>query len=188
MEGLGLNIDAQTPKAKADLTVMFQNLMEMISASGQCLFTSYAFFPAPLMSKPNAWYTQAANKLLTHTGMAIRMLNRFPEAVHMHLSPVFHHTRGFQYATGMPMTFGKYMSIGERGYTLERSVNCRFGISAKDDTLPKRLTDDPEEPGNPKTRVPLKKMTPIYYAARGWDSNGIPKESTLRRLKLKGAT
>ena len=25
--------------------MMFQDLMEMISATGQCLFTSYAFFP-----------------------------------------------------------------------------------------------------------------------------------------------
>ena len=185
LEGLGLNIDSQTPKAKADLTVMFQNLMEMISASGQCLFTSYAFFPGPLMSKPNAFYTRAANWMLPHTGAAVRMLNLFPQMVHMHLSPVFHHTKGFQYATGMSMTFGKYMSIGERGYTLERSVNCRFGVSAKDDTLPKRLTDELERPGDPNSRVPLDKMKPVYYAARGWDANGIPTRSTLRRLKLK---
>ena len=45
MEGLGLNMDSQTPKAKADFTMLFQDLMETISASGQCLFTSYAFFP-----------------------------------------------------------------------------------------------------------------------------------------------
>ena len=187
LEGLGLNIDAQTPKAKADLTVMFQNLMEMISATGQCLFTSYAFFPAPLLSRPNAWYTRAANKLLPHTGMVIRLLNRFPRAVHMHLSPVFHHTRGFQYATGMPMTFGDYMNAGSRGYTLERSVNCRFGVSAKDDTLPKRLTDESQQPKDPRSRVPLKKMTPVYYAARGWDSNGVPTPQTLKKLGLKGA-
>lgn len=43
MEGLGLNTDPQTPKAKADFTMLFQDLMETISASGQCLFTSYAF-------------------------------------------------------------------------------------------------------------------------------------------------
>ena len=183
--GLGRDIDGQAPKAKADLTVMFQNLMEMISASGQCLFTSYAFFPGPLMSKPNAFYTRAANWMLPHTGAAVRMLNLFPQMVHMHLSPVFHHTKGFQYATGMSMTFGKYMSIGERGYTLERSVNCRFGVSAKDDTLPKRLTDELERPGDPNSRVPLDKMKPVYYAARGWDANGIPTRSTLRRLKLK---
>ena len=186
LEGLGLNIDAQTPHAKADFTMMFQDLMEMISATGQCLFTSYAFFPAPLLSRPNAWYTRAANKLLPHTGMAIRLLNWFPRAVHMHLSPVFHHTRGFQYATGMPMTFGDYMNVGSRGYTLERSVNCRFGVSAKDDTLPKRLTDEPQQPNDPRSRVPLKKMTPVYYAARGWDSNGVPTLRTLKKLGLKG--
>ena len=35
------------------------------------------------------------------------------------------------------------------------------------------------------TRVPLEKMKKIYYAARGWDKNGIPTEKTLRRLKIK---
>ena len=49
MEGLGLHMDSQAPKAKADLTMTFQDLMETISASGQCLFTSYAFFPGFLL-------------------------------------------------------------------------------------------------------------------------------------------
>jgi len=28
-------------------------------------------------------------------------------------------------------------------------------------------------------------MKKTYYAARGWDANGIPTEKTLRRLKIK---
>ncbi|MBR2423353.1 MAG: hypothetical protein IKJ99_09425 [Oscillospiraceae bacterium] len=61
MEGLGLNMDSQTPKAKADLTMLFQDLMETISASGQCLFTSYAFFPAFLLTNPKGIIAKTVN-------------------------------------------------------------------------------------------------------------------------------
>ena len=43
----------------------------------------------------------------------------------------------------------------------------------------------PQDPNNPKTKIPLETMKKTYYAARGWDKNGIPTEATLRRLKIK---
>ena len=183
LEGLGLNIDAQTPHAKADFTMMFQDLMEMISATGQCLFTSYAFFPGFLITRPNGAITSAANKLLPHLGWAIRLMNKFPQALAFHL-PVFHHTKMMQKAVGMPMTFGKYLQTGERGFNLERAVNVRFGVSAAKDSLPKRLTDVPQDPNDPRTRVPLEQMKKIYYQARGWDKSGIPTCRTLKKLKI----
>ena len=184
LEGLGLNVDAQTPKAKADFTMLFQDLMETISASGQCLFTSYAFFPGFLLTKPNGPITQTVNAVATHVGGAVRLINKCPRVAALHL-PVFHHTKMIKLATGMYMDFGKYIQIGERGYTMERYINCKFGISAANDKLPKRLTDVPQDPENPKTKVPLETMKKTYYAARGWDKNGIPTEATLRRLKIK---
>lgn len=183
LEGLGLNIDAQTPHSKADFTMMFQDLMEMISATGQCLFTSYAFFPGFLITRPNGAIATAANKLLPHLGWAIRLMNKFPRVLAFHL-PVFHHTKMMQKAVGMPMTFGKYLQTGERGFNLERAVNVRFGVSAAKDSLPKRLTDVPQDPNDPRTRVPLEQMKKIYYQARGWDKNGIPTGRTLKRLKI----
>ena len=183
LEGLGLNIDAQTPHSKADFTMMFQDLMEMISATGQCLFTSYAFFPGFLLTRPNGAIATAANKLLPHLGWAIRLMNKFPQALAFHL-PVFHHTKMMQKAVGMPMTFGKYLQTGERGFNLERAVNVRFGVSAAKDSLPKRLTDVPQDPNDPRTRVPLEQMKKIYYQARGWDKGGIPTCRTLKKLKI----
>ena len=183
LEGLGLNIDAQTPHAKADFTMMFQDLMEMISATGQCLFTSYAFFPGFLITRPNGAITTAANKLLPHLGWAIRLMNKFPRVLAFHL-PVFHHTKMMQKAVGMPMTFGKYLQTGERGFNLERAVNVRFGVSAAKDSLPKRLTDVPQDPNDPRTRDPLEQMKKIYYQARGWDKSGIPTCRTLKKLKI----
>lgn len=183
LEGLGLNIDAQTPHSKADFTMMFQDLMEMISATGQCLFTSYAFFPGFLITRPNGATATAANKLLPHLGWAIRLMNKFPRVLAFHL-PVFHHTKMMQKAVGMPMTFGKYLQTGERGFNLERAVNVRFGVSAAKDSLPKRLTDVPQDPNDPRTRVPLEQMKKIYYQARGWDKSGIPTCRTLKKLKI----
>ena len=184
LEGLGLNVDTQTPKAKADFTMLFQDLMETISASGQCLFTSYAFFPGFLLTKPNGIVTQTVNKVAAHVGGAVRLINKCPRVAALHL-PVFHHTKMIRLATGMYMDFGKYIQIGERGYTMERYINCKFGVSAANDKLPKRLTDVPQDPADPKTKIPLETMKKTYYAARGWDKNGIPTEATLRRLKIK---
>ena len=184
LEGLGLYTNPQTPHAKADFTMMFQDMMEMLSATGQCLFTSYAFFPDFLISKPNSIITRAANFLIPYLGPAVRVMNKFPEMLCFHL-PVFHHTKELEYALGMPMTFGKYLRIGERGYNLERYVSSKFGVSEKMDTLPKRLTDVPQDPSDPSTVVPLDKMKPIYYRARGWGKNGLPTERTLRRLRIK---
>ncbi len=183
LEGLGLFTNPLTPHAKADFTMMFQDLMEMISATGQCLFTSYAFFPGVLITRPNGVVTRICNAAIPFIGWAVRAMNRFPLALALHL-PVFHHTRGVRYATGMPMTFGNYMRCGERGYTLERWVDVRFGVSAKNDTLPKRLTDVPQDPDDPRTKVPLEKMKKTYYRARGWNADGVPTQRTLRRLKI----
>ena len=183
LEGLGLRTNPNTPHAKADFTMLFQDLMEMISASGQCLFTSYAFFPGFLITQPNGPITKIANTAIPYIGWAVRGINKCPTVLAIHL-PVFHHTKIFPYALNMPMTFGKYIRCGERGYTLERYVNSRFGITAKDDTLPAKLTDVPQDKNNPKTVVPLDKMKKTYYAARGWDKNGVPTEKTLRKLNI----
>ena len=184
LEGLGLHVDTQTPNAKADFTMLFQDLMETISASGQCLFTSYGFFPGFLLTRPNSILTKTVNKAATRIGAVLRLINKYPRIAALHL-PVFQHTRMIRYATGMYMDLGKYIRIGERGYTMERYINCKFGVSAANDKLPKRLTDIPQDPRDPSTRVPLETMKKAYYAARGWDKNGIPTEATLRKLRIK---
>lgn len=52
------------------------------------------------------------------------------------------------------MTMGDLMRVGARGFNLERVINQRLGISAKDDKLPKRLTHVEQIPGDPRTKVP----------------------------------
>ncbi|HYQ82247.1 MAG TPA: aldehyde ferredoxin oxidoreductase family protein, partial [Anaeromyxobacteraceae bacterium] len=69
--------------------------------------------------------------------------------------------------------------IGERIWNLERDFNNRAGFTAKDDTLPKRLTSEPAKTGPAKGKVNgLDKMLPEYYELRGWDKNGQLKPET----------
>ena len=183
VENLGLNADPQTPHAKADLCMIMQDLMESVSITGQCLFTSYAVFPSFLISKPNSIVTKAVNKVIPFLGPVVRILNKFPEiaAFHLFLLP---HTKALEYATGMKCNLGRFIRTGERSYNVERAVNAKFGVSAAMDTLPKRLTNVPQDPKDPSTKVPLEVMKKIYYEARGWDKNGLPGEAKLKKLKI----
>ena len=75
--------------------------------------------------------------------------------------------------------------IGERIWNLERDFNNRAGFTAKDDSLPKRLTTEPAKTGPAKGKVNgLDKMLPEYYELRGWDKTGQLKPETRARLKL----
>ena len=75
--------------------------------------------------------------------------------------------------------------IGERVWNLERQFNLAAGITAADDTLPKRLLETPAPSGSAKGKVnELDKMLPEYYAIRGWTADGVPSNETLSRLKL----
>ena len=183
LEGLGMHIDQQTPKGKADLCMVLQDLMDAISCCGHCLFTSYAVFPAFLISKPNNAFTKMIYKVVPHVGGVVRLINKCPEIACFHLW-LIPHTKEVQYTTGMRLTVGKFIRIGERNYNTERAVNARFGVCAEKDKLPKRLTDVCQDPNDPTTKVPLEQMKKTYYKARGWNENGLPDEKKLRRMKI----
>jgi len=75
--------------------------------------------------------------------------------------------------------------VGERIWNLERQFNLAAGITAADDTLPKRLLEEPAKTGPAKGLVnELPKMLPLYYEARGWSPDGRPTKQTLARLGL----
>jgi aldehyde:ferredoxin oxidoreductase len=75
--------------------------------------------------------------------------------------------------------------VGERIWNLERQFNLAAGFTAADDTLPKRLLEEPAKTGPAKGKVnDLPKMLPAYYEARGWSPDGRPTQQTLARLGL----
>jgi len=76
-------------------------------------------------------------------------------------------------------------TIGERVWNIERQFNLAAGLTAADDTLPKRLLEVPAPGGAAKGKVcELDVMLPEYYSARGWGKDGVPTKETLKRLGL----
>ena len=88
-------------------------------------------------------------------------------------------------ACGPEFTLENLAKIGERIWNLERDFNNRAGFTAKDDTLPPRLLNEPAKTG-PATGLTSKlpEMLPKYYAARGWNADGQLEAATRERLGL----
>ncbi len=185
MEGLGLGMNPYTHRAKAALTILNQNLMEGISAAGCCLFPLFSFYPGWLITHQRNPIAQFVNAVLPLSGGLVGLLDRLPASMMPIHLPLFPYTKALAAVTGMKMNVGVLKSIGERGFTLERLLNIRMGLTAAEDALPKRLTDEPQIPGDPRTRVPLGKMLGTYYRIRGWDATGAPREKKQKALGLK---
>ncbi|MBM3458752.1 MAG: aldehyde ferredoxin oxidoreductase, partial [Armatimonadetes bacterium] len=88
-------------------------------------------------------------------------------------------------ATGVPYTLDDLMRAGERIWNLERLWNQRAGFTGKDDTLPKRILQEPISAGPMKGSVNrLGEMLPEYYRLRGWTEDGRPTPERLQELGL----
>jgi len=82
-------------------------------------------------------------------------------------------------------TMDELGKIGERIWNMERDFNNRAGFTQEDDTLPKRLLNEPAKTGPAKGLVNgLDKMLPEYYQLRGWDDKGQLLPETRTRLGL----
>lgn len=187
IESVGiLSVDRNNPKGKAELTVMFQNMMEAVSGAGFCMFTAQAVIPSLFFKLgPRHPITRFANRaMMGARGLLRPMWWLLPGLLPFNSIYLLPHAQILKHITGLPMTSGRLLQIGERGYNTERLFNLREGLSAADDTLPDRLTKTPQEPDRTETIVPLTYMLPRYYRVRGWDKNGIPTARKCKQLKL----
>jgi len=91
----------------------------------------------------------------------------------------------------VPCTGFKYENVealkrlGARIITLTRMFNTREGLGKGDDTLPRRLLEEPlpEGPADGSI-VRLEEMLSAYYSLRGWSKEGMPLEETVDELDL----
>jgi aldehyde:ferredoxin oxidoreductase len=89
----------------------------------------------------------------------------------------------FELVTGKRMNVNDFMKIGERSFTLKRVLNCSWGTSSRDDSLPKRLLESQD--GGTLRNVPdLDLMLKEYYEIRGWMPDGEPSEEKLKELEI----
>lgn len=187
IESVGvLSVDKQTPRGKPELTILLQNMMEGISAAGFCLFSAQAIIPKFLYKLgPLHWVTKLTGKAAISVRFLLRPVWKcLPWLLPFNSLYLLPHAEVYKRITGIKMTTGKFLQIGERGYNIERMFNIREGMSGDDDALPKRLTDSLQESNLPDSYVPLKQMLPRYYRIRGWDEKGIPSTKKLKQLGL----
>ncbi len=87
--------------------------------------------------------------------------------------------------TGREFTEVMFRRTGERIYNLARAFNIREGLTRADDTLPKRLLEDPLPEGPAEGHViNLDSLLDAYYKYRGWDQDGKPTPEKLKELEL----
>jgi aldehyde:ferredoxin oxidoreductase len=175
-----LSVDPLSTKAKPELVVLQQNLSAAMCCSVYCMFSSYAMIPSIAFElDPQGRVYGALTGMLLHSGPALGLVLKMKAPV-----PLLWFERFLSYIIGRNVSMGEYLQIGERAFNMERLYNLREGLTARDDTLPPRLLDEPTFPGHARG-VPLAEMLPRYYRVRGWDASGVPTPATLDRLSLQ---
>ena len=79
--------------------------------------------------------------------------------------------------TGLKFTPDKVDAALKGVINRDRKINIDFGVTADQDTLPKRFTSEPLLEGASKGQVvPVKRMVEEYYQIKGWDERGVPRD------------
>ena len=94
------------------------------------------------------------------------------------------YTALYNAANGFDLTPADLLQAGERIYNLERLFNKEAGMEAGEDSLPRRLIEEPISNGPSKGMVSrLDEMLGDYYKERGWE-DAFPSDERLEELGL----
>ncbi len=84
--------------------------------------------------------------------------------------------RLLQAGTGLKFTPERVNEALNRIIERDRLLNIDFGVTADQDTLPRRFTHEPLTEGASKGQVvPVRQMVQEYYRLKGWDARGVPR-------------
>ena len=90
--------------------------------------------------------------------------------------------------TGRQLTLEELYRMGERIWNLTRLFNLKAGLRREDEDLPGRFKAEPladgPAAGHYFTDEDIERLRSDYYAARGWDEDGVPKPETLEALGI----
>jgi len=183
-----VNLDPYKTGAKPAFTIFQQNMLDAVSAAGNCIFTTYAVVPkAAFNLAPYSTTAKIISKIMDASGPVMDKSMGLMRKTPMNVTAMIPHSEVIARLTGMNMTLGKFVAAGERVFNIERLYNLREGITGAQDTLPDRLAKQSQE-GRPEARVPLEKLLPHYYKVRGWDSDGVPTRRLLKQLGMEEYT
>lgn len=149
----------------------FEDFYCAMNSLHTCTFTSFAYIlENPLTKFSGLFYLKMVMGYL------------YPVATKIADISIYH--KFWSTITGMKMSRSEFLKAGERIHILERYMNNREGITAKDDTLPGRLLKEGRK-NDPKGRVvPLEKMLKNYYRIRSYDENGKPTAEIMKKLSI----
>jgi aldehyde:ferredoxin oxidoreductase len=94
----------------------------------------------------------------------------------------------FKAITGKFLSLKDYLKVGERTVCVQRAFNAREGFTRKDDTLPKRILNEPIKGGRYDGRRirNFDAMLDDYYNESGFDKKtGWPTRAKLKELNLQ---
>lgn len=103
---------------------------------------------------------------------------------------VEHYETLFTAVTGKKMSWEEMLHVSERVWHLTRLISVRevSGYGRHMDLPPARFMNEsiPNGPnkGHCISKPEIEQLLDEYYAARGWDNNGIPTQSKLKAMKL----
>jgi aldehyde:ferredoxin oxidoreductase len=167
--------DPYAKRWKPFMVKFMENTIAALNSLHICEFTAFAvFLEPPLIKLTPVPIIKILNQNLAPLALNLMDLSLLPE--------LWHAILGKTYIPYLSML--KFQKAGERVHTLERYMNTREGISKKDDTLPRRILNEGRKCDSRQRGVPLESMLKKYYRLRGYDSNGIPKKRTLKRLNI----
>ena len=90
----------------------------------------------------------------------------------------------FNAITGFGYSFADLMVCGARDWTFKRGINNLLGVTEKDDVLPKRIMTPLKEGAGAGSVPDMERLKREYYALRGLDERGVPREEKLMELGL----
>ncbi|MDP1991785.1 MAG: aldehyde ferredoxin oxidoreductase family protein [Syntrophales bacterium] len=90
----------------------------------------------------------------------------------------------FNAITGFGYSFADLMVCGARDWTFKRGINNLLGVTEKDDVLPKRIMTPLKEGAGAGSVPDMERLKKEYYALRGLDERGVPREEKLMELGL----
>lgn len=175
-----LALDPHATATKPEWVFYQQNVQAAVSSSVFCMFATYGMLPGLVNNlKPMGVIHRTAIWVLLHSAPILRVYFKAKLPVRAYWFEKF-----LSHAFGRRISTGEFNQVGERVWNLERLYNLREGLTADDDTLPRRMLDESTFDGI-EGGVPLDRMLPAYYKLRGWDTAGVPKPKTLQHLSIR---
>ncbi|MFH2114808.1 MAG: aldehyde ferredoxin oxidoreductase C-terminal domain-containing protein [Spirochaetota bacterium] len=171
LEAIFHYIPQYSTQSKVSWVAFMEDLFSATNSVQTCQFTIYGY----LLEPPLAKYTPKPLLRLAMTYL--------PSVAQLVLN--WSTLSGLVSAiTGRRLGMREFLRCGRRIHVLERHMNILCGVTAADDTLPRRFLEEADTRHTTKSVVPIEALVKAYYRKKGYDESGVPTEGLLRRLGI----